>query len=290
MQSASPSAHRTEISAHRPLSPSTELALIERYQRGDRAAARPLVEGCLHAVVAIAIEYRRTGLSIEDLVQEGNIGLLKALDHFDPDRGVRLGTYAKYWIRAQMRAYIERGYRIVKLGSTKGEQRALWLYRRTGEHRAEELSAMCGLSTERVHELLPLLMANDVSLSPLPGELGPLDRIAHRASTAEELLGDAEERAQRERAVASILAELSPRDQDIARRRLLADEPETLERIGAAWGVSKERVRQLEEGLKARLRERLAEYAESAARAPSSTRSRTRARPGKRADLCARVA
>ena len=291
IQSASFASYRAEIGARRPLSLAAEQQLAERYAGGDRSAARPLVEGCLQAAVAIALEYRRCGLPLEDLVQEANIGVIKALDRFDPSRGVRLATYAKYWIRAQIRTYVERQYRIVKLGTTKGEQRALWLYRRTREHRPEELSAMCGLSTERVRELLPLLMAGDVSLSPPPGgEASPLDRITHRSGTAEDLLGDAEERDQLESAVAGILAELSPRDRDIATRRLLSEEPETLERIGEAWGVSKERVRQLEEGLKARLRERLAAYAEGAPRSSDRSPSRTRARAAKRgvsAEACA---
>lgn len=261
-QSAAFAYYRTEIGRGRELSPVVEQELAERFRGGDRDAARRLVEGCLSAVVAIAIEYRRTGLPLEDLVQEGNLGLLRAVERFDPGRGVRLSTYAKYWIRAAIRAYVVRQYRVVKLGTTKGEQRAIWLYRRTRESRPEELAAQSGVSVERITALLPLLMANDVSLSPATDDgPSPLERLADRGLTAEDRLGDEEERDQLQDAVATILAELPARDQDIVRRRLLADEPTTLEQIGAAWGVSKERVRQLEASLKLRLRERLEAFA-----------------------------
>ena len=116
-------------------------------------------------------------------------------------------------------------------------------------------------------------MANDVSLSPPPGDDGPspLERMADRRGTAEDLLGDVEERDRLRTTVAAIVAELSPRDQDVVQRRLLADEPATLERIGETWGVSKERVRQLEASLKERLRIRLEQFAGGAAGSGADT-------------------
>jgi len=195
-------------------------------------------------------------------VQEGNIGLMKAVERFDPAFDVRLSRYATYWIRAEIRAYVVRHYRIVKLGTTKGEQRAVWYYRRTRETSPERLAEHSGLSLERASALLPLLRANDLSLSPRPPESdGPdlLDVLPHAGDTAEAALDDEQRRAALRDAVARVLEELSPRDRDIVRRRLLAEDPMTLEALGAAWGVSKERVRQLEERLKAQLRERLAQ-------------------------------
>ena len=257
--SAALSYYRTEIRRRVQLAPAIEVELADRCKNGDRDAARRLVEACLSAVVAIAYEYRRCGLPLEDLVQEGNIGLLKSVERFDPRRGLRLSSYAGYWIRAEIRAYVVRHYRIVKLGTTKGEHRAVWLYRRTREERAEELAAMSGLSTERVNDLLPLLMANNVSLSVPPGDGAPdpLSRLRDHAQTAEEMIGDVEERDHLRATVSAIVAELSQRDQDIVVRRLLAEDPATLEQIGETWGVSKERVRQLEAALKVRLRQRL---------------------------------
>lgn len=259
MQSAALARYRATIARRPPLDPALERDLADRCRRGDQRAGHRLVEACLSAVFAIALEYRRCGLPIEDLVQEGNIGLLKAVEHFDPDRGVRLSTYAGYWIRAEIRAYVVRGYRVVKLGTTKGEQRALWLYRRTREARPEVLAEMSGLTLSRATDLLPLLLANDVSLTPRSDDDGPslADRLAHGAESAEAALGDAEALDLLRDELAALLAELPAREQDIARRRLLAEEPLTLEELGAAWGVSKERVRQVEDRLKARMRERL---------------------------------
>ena len=251
--------YRVEVSRRPPLTPALERDLAERYQGGERAAAGRLIEGCLSSVMAIAWEYRRCGLPLEDLVQEGNLGLLKAVERFDPGRGVRLAKYAGYWIRAEIREFVARQYRIVRPGSSKGERRALWLYRRTREQRPEALAAMCGMSTERVTELLPLLMAGDVSLSPQPEGDGPslVDRLSDGAGSPEDTLCDVDERDQLRAMLATILAELPLRDQDIVRRRLLAEDPATLEELGATWGVSRERVRQLEEKVKGRIRVRL---------------------------------
>ena len=245
--------------ARRPRVPrEAEHDLAERVKRGDRDAARRLIESSLSTVIAVALEYRRCGLPIDDLVQEGNIGLLKAVDHFDPTRGVRFATYAMYWVRAEIRDYVVRHYRVVRIGRSKAERRALWLYRKTREDRPEHLAAMSGLSTERAAELLPLLLSADVSLSP-PPDGGPslLERIADVDGSAEARLSDIEERKRLEAALANILGELSARDQDIVRRRLLTDEPATLQQIGLTWGISKERVRQLEETVKKRVRQKL---------------------------------
>jgi RNA polymerase sigma-32 factor len=262
MTSTTPNAlslYRSEAARGLRLTPEEERDLALRYQRGDQSARGPLVAGCLEFVLGIALEYRRWGAPIEDLVQEGNIGLLKAVDHFDPARGVRLATYARYWIRAEIREYVARQYRIVRLGSSKGERRALRMYRKTREQRPDVLAAMSGLSTERVTALLPMLVAGEMSLSPQPDDErhGLLERIADGAISAEQALSEADERMRLRDAVADALAELSVREQDIVRRRLLADDPTTLERLGEAWGVSKERVRQIEEAAKARMRVRL---------------------------------
>ena len=257
--SAALSFYRVELSRRPQLTSALERDLAERYKSGERAAAGRLIEGCLPCVMAIAWEYRRCGVPLEDVVQEGNLGLLKAVERFDPSRGMRLAKYAAYWIRAEIREYIARQYRIVRPGSSKGERRALWLYRRTREQRPEALAAMSGTSTERVTELLPLLMSCDVSLSPQPTDYGPslVDSLSDGAVSAEDTLCDVDQRDQLRAALATILAELPERDQDIVRRRMLAEDPATLEQIGATWGVTRERVRQLEERVKDRIRRSL---------------------------------
>src|SRR4029079_7640769 len=147
-----------------------------------------MIEACLPFVMTIALEYRRWGLPLEGIVQEGNIGLLKAPDRFDPTRGCRLATYAAYWIRAEIREYVARGYRIVRLGSSKSERRALRIYRKTHERDPRVLAELSGLTEERATELLPLLMARDVSLDRSPTDDGkaPVDRLADDSRSPEE--------------------------------------------------------------------------------------------------------
>ena len=252
------SVYRTQVAERTTLTPEVERDLAHRFRAGERDAGRRLVEACLPFVMTIALEYRRWGLPMEDIVQEGNIGLLKAADRFDPDRGCRLATYAAYWIRAEIREHVARGYRIVRLGSSKSERRALRIYRKTHEKSPEALAEMSGLSEARARELLPLLMARDVSLDRGPDEgQAPVDRLAAPARSPEEEACLADERRHLQVALRQVVAELSPRERRIVRQRWLTDEPKTLEQLGEAFGVSKERVRQLEERAKRRMRERL---------------------------------
>jgi RNA polymerase sigma-32 factor len=255
------SVYRNELSNHATLTPEAERELAARARKGDRAASQKLIRACLPFVVTIALEYRRWGLPLEDIVQEGNIGLMKAAERFDPDRGCRLATYAAYWIRAEIREYVARGYRIVRLGSSKSERRALRLYRKTHEKSPRELAAMSGLTEQRATELLPLLMARDVSLDRPPTEDGktPADRLADAAPSPEENACMADDRRHLNDALTAVVAELSPRERAIVKERWLTDDPRTLEQLGASWGVSKERVRQLEERARKRMRARLEE-------------------------------
>jgi RNA polymerase sigma-32 factor len=252
-------AYRLELGHPGILAPAEERDLAVRCKAGDREAARRLIEACLPFVMTIALQYRRWGVPIEDIVQEGNVGLLKAVARFDPDRGVRLAAYASYWIRAEIREYVARGYRIVRLGSSKNERRALRAYRRSHVRDAAELAEMSGLTQGRATELLPLLMANDVRLDSPPSEdhKAPLERLADGARSPEEEACLADEREQLHAAIERVVSELPPREQRIVQRRWLAEEPETLETLGVALGVSKERVRQIEERAKKRVRERL---------------------------------
>lgn len=255
------STYRAELMNREPLSAELERDLALRWKQGDRDAGRRLIEACLPFVVTIALEYRRWGLPVEDIVQEGNIGLLKATDRFDPDRGCRLATYAAYWIRAEIREYVARCYRIVRLGSSKSERRALRMYRKTRERDPAALAELSGLSKERAAELLPLLISHDVSLERAPGEEGtaPGDRLATAEVSPEEMVCDADERDRLSRALQQVVSELGPREQSIVQQRWLTETPATLEELGASFGVSKERVRQLEERAKKRMRARIAE-------------------------------
>lgn len=252
--------YRSQLSTQTTLTPAEEHDLALRWRGGDQTAGRKMIEACLPFVMTIALEYRRWGLPLEDIVQEGNIGLLKAAERFDPSRGCRLATYAAYWIRAEIREYVARGYRIVRLGSSKSERRALRAYRRTREKNPAALAKLSGLTDERAAELLPLLMARDVSLEGAPDEgLAPLERLASAEQTPEDKAADRDERELMSRALRQVVDELSPRERRIVNERWLTDSPVTLEELGVSFGVSKERVRQIEERAKKRMRARIEE-------------------------------
>ncbi|HEX4514233.1 MAG TPA: sigma-70 family RNA polymerase sigma factor [Polyangiaceae bacterium] len=257
-QAPSLQAYRERLSHVEPLSREKERELALKYQKGDRDAGRRIVEACLPFVVAIAIEYRRWGIPLEDVIQQGNVGLMRAVAKFDTTKECRLATYAAYWIRAEIREYVVRGYRVVRLGTTKAERRALRAYRTTRESDPERLAAVSGLPVDRVRNLLPLLQARETSLETSKDERAPVvDRIAAAGPSPEDE-ADTNETMERSRvAVREALLELNDREKLIVRDRLMADEPRTLQDLGVQLGVSKERVRQLEQRTLTKLRQRL---------------------------------
>jgi RNA polymerase sigma-32 factor len=251
--------YRANLGAFAPLERERERELALLWREGDQDAGRQIIEACLPFVVSIALEYRRWGVPMEDIIQQGNLGLLRAAAKFEPDRECRLATYAAYWIRAEIREYVVRAYRVVRLGTTKAERRALRAFRTTHESDPKKLAEASGLSEERVRMLLPLLAARETSLDGASSEgLSPLDRLPSSAPTPEDEAGDAEHQAHAEVAVQAALRRLTDRERLIVRERLMTDEPLTLAALGELLGVSKERVRQLEERAMAKLRSELA--------------------------------
>jgi len=252
------STYRAEVSGKRALSAELELSLVAAWRSGDQRAGHQIVEACLPFVMTIAHEYRRWGVPMEDIIQEGNIGLLKAATRFDPCRGCRLVTYAAYWIRAEIRDYVVRVYRVVRLGASKGERRALRIYRRTRERDPQALAEASGLSQARVEQLLPLLVARDSALDmPEATGLSLSERLPNGEPTPEDVVADKDEGDKLEHALLRAIEELPPREQHILRARWLTEDPQTLEQVGVHFGISKERVRQLEERAKARLSVRI---------------------------------
>ncbi len=249
--------------ARQQLTAEVERDLVSKLQSGDRRAGDRLTRACLPFVLTVALEYRRWGVPLEDILQEGNIGLLKAAMRFDPDRGCRLVTYAAYWIRAEIRDFVVRGYRIVRIGASKAERRALRHYRRTRERDADALAAASGLSRERVVTLLPMLVTRDVDLDAREHEGVPLtERLAHPGPSPEEQVSSSDERCKLSAALRLAVAELPAREQTIIQERWLTDAPLTLEEVGERFGISKERVRQLEERAKRRVKERVVSLVE----------------------------
>lgn len=257
-------AYRRSLSRVQVLDRERERELALRWRAGDRRAGQRIIEACLPFVVSIALEYRRWGVPLEDIVQQGNLGLLKAADKFDPERDCRLATYAAYWIRAEIREYVVRAFRVVRLGTTKGERRALRTYRKTRSADPAELALASGLTEERVRLLLPLLAARESSLDvKVSGEaMSTGERLTHPSPSPEQETERRELVEQTGKAVSVAVTHLDAREQLIVKERFMQEEPPTLQELGNRLGVSKERVRQLEERARQKLRGELSELAE----------------------------
>jgi RNA polymerase sigma-32 factor len=252
-----------------------ELELVERWQlHGDRSARDALLAASLHPTVAIAIEYRRYGVPIDELVAEGNLGVLLALSKFDRNRGLRFMSYASFWVRARMLAHVLSSFSLVGGQSGAFRSKAFFKLRREraristlvgdGEEADLMLARSLGVSVDKVKVLVRQLEARDVSLDAAPfddSRASLLDRLASPEPTSEELVSRAQQRQRLQVAVGEAVARLEERERFIVRRRLLADEGDELSLVemGKHLGVSRERVRQLEVRAKRRLSECLAE-------------------------------
>jgi RNA polymerase sigma-32 factor len=258
-------AYRRSLQGVQVLDRDTERTLARRWAAGDREAGTKLVEACLPFVVSIALEYRRWGVPLEDIIQQGNLGLLKAAERFDPNRQCRLATYAAYWIRAEIREYVVKAFRVVRLGTTKAERKVLRTYRRTKTTDPAALALATGLSEDRVRMLLPILAAREMSLDATTSDAIPAsERIAGSSPTPEEETAKRECAGRASTAVRAAVERLDARERLIATERFMKEEPPTLQELGDRLGVSKERVRQLEERARAKLRGDLSELRELA--------------------------
>jgi RNA polymerase sigma-32 factor len=251
-------AYRAKVASFDPLDTREEGALAAAWRGGDARAGARLIASNLRYVIGIAREYRRWGVPLEDLVQQGNIGLLKAAERFDPSEQSSLRAYASYWIRAEIRDYVVRGYRIVRLGTTRTERRALRAYRTSSVADADELAQRSGMPEDRCRMLWPLLVQGDRSLDAvLPGGSPARDFLRDPGPDPESAALGREAREHDQEQVERALAVLSDRERRIVWARMASDEPETLEQIGRRIGVSRERVRQLEERAKQKMQKAL---------------------------------
>jgi len=262
--------YMAELRHHAPISREEEHGLAVRWREdGDVEAARQLVLSNLRLVVKIAMEYRRSWTNVLDLVQEGNLGLLQAVQRFDPEQGVKLASYAAYWIRAYILKYLIDNIRMVRLGSSRAERKLFFrlnrekreLERQGFEVGPKLLAERLDVSEEDVLHMEQRLAESDLSFDA-PLVSGEPDRsfgdlIAGGGETAEQQVGDEELRRVFLAKVQEFAAGLDEREQRIVEARILAEEPLTLQELGDEFGVTRERVRQLEARLVARLREYL---------------------------------
>ena len=262
-------AYLNRIDQYSLLTPEEERRLALRWRRfADRQAAERLVTGNLRFVVKIAFEYRTYGVRLLDLIQEGNLGLLVAVDRFDPERGVRLTTYAVWWIRAYIQEYIRRSWSMVRFGTTRAEQRCFYRLRRErqrlerggGKADPDRLATALGVSRDELEAIESRITRRDMSLDDaayVDTEETRGDRIADDRPGPESCFADEELSHRAHEQIREALNELDARERDILSRRYLAAKPATLKEIGAMFGISRERVRQLEARAMAKLRERL---------------------------------
>jgi RNA polymerase sigma-32 factor len=257
------------------LTPDEEHALATRLvEHGDTQAARKLIEANLRLVVKIAYEYRRAHKNLLDLVQEGNIGLIQAVSKFDPYRGVKLSSYAAFWIRAYILKFILNNWRLVKIGTTQA-QRKLFFNLRKEREKLEQLgfeptvallAEKLDVPEKEVIEMERRLAAPEASLDAPIGsgndDEGTRTRLDYLPSE-----GDRPDRAVAQSEFSQLLRgkleafarTLEGREQTIFRERWLTDEPLTLQEIGDRYQVSRERARQLER----RMLDRLKKYLEA---------------------------
>jgi RNA polymerase sigma-32 factor len=250
-----------------------ELARLLR-SSADRRAAHQLVTSNLRFVVKVAYEYRSYGFRVGDLIQEGNIGLMKAVQKFDPDKGIRLISYAVWWIRAYIQNYILRSWSLVKLGTTQAQRKLFFSLART-RRELDRASAMMGdapsatsdeiatrlrVKVEEVREMQQRMEGRDLSLdAPLGDEGGAshVEFVAADSQAQDDELCGAQERRMVSGRIAIALAHLDPRERFIIESRLMRDSPLTLKELGDHFGFSRERARQLEIRAKEKLRAEL---------------------------------
>jgi RNA polymerase sigma-32 factor len=257
------SSYLAEIRKFPMLKPEEELACARRWrEHRDSDAAFQLVTSHLRLVAKIAMRYRGYGLPIADIVSEGNIGLMQAVKRFDPDRGVRLATYAMWWIRATIQDYVLRSWSLVKMAASASRKRLFFKLRRAksaisalqdGDLRPEQVKLIAERLEVAEREVVEVnrRLHGDVSLSvPVhdEDEAGQaLDWLVDPAPSQEITLAEVQETAHRHEALNGAIAKLNPRERRIFTARWLIDEPATLEELAAEHGVSRERVRQIEQ-------------------------------------------
>lgn len=248
------------------LSPEREQELARSYfYDGDLAAARELVLSHLRFVAHLARSYSGYGLSQADLIQEGNVGLMKAVKRFDPEVGVRLVSFAVHWIKAEMHEFILKNWRIVKIATTKA-QRKLFFNLRSSKKRlawltAEETAAMAkdlGVSEEEVTRMEGRMAASDAAFDGYGSDdespVAPAYFLEADDRSPEDLVVEQDWQAESTAALTEALAGLDDRSRDIVQRRWLTDDKSTLHELAAEYGVSAERIRQLEKNAMKKLK------------------------------------
>ena len=244
-----------------------EAVIARRYIKGkDPEDAYRLVTANLRLVVKIAFEFARATRNALDLIQEGNVGLMEAVKNFDPEHGVRFPSYAVWWVRAYIYRYLINNSRLVKIGTTQAQRKLFFNLRKETERLEREgfkpqpllLAHRMGVKESEVREMQERMGQSEVSLDQPAGaseETRLLDVIPDAGHNPETETADREWRDFAREKVEQFAATLEGKELEIFNARLLSEDPETLQEIGAKFGISRERVRQIETRLKRRLKE-----------------------------------
>jgi RNA polymerase sigma-32 factor len=248
----------SEVRKIKPLPAEREFDLAVRYREtGDRDAAHELVVSHLPFVVKMAYQHRHYMLPMQDLVQEGTVGLMKALQRFDPYRGYRLVSFAVFWIKAHIKNFVIRSWNLVKLGTTQAQRRLFSHVGRIGEHpdeesksrRVKDLAEELGVKEDDVIEMEARMKARDWSLDQTIGEESPVaavELLADQSPNQESLLIEKERESALGGMASKALAVLDPRERFIITKRFIEETPWTLQKLGDHFGTTRERMRQLE--------------------------------------------
>ena len=239
-----------------------EFMLAKRLrEHGDVEAAHKLVTSHLRLVAKIAMGYRNYGLSMADLIAEGNIGLMRAVKKFEPERGFRLTTYAIWWIKASLHEYLLSSWSIVKIGSQTAQKKLFFGLRRlkarlgildSGDMSTDQVGEIAREMNVKESDVVAMnqrMSSRDSSLNTLVLDDGGeelQDFLVDESDNQEVLLSKAEESARGKKLLSDGLATLNERERHIIKERFLREDPITLEALGVHYGISRERVRQIE--------------------------------------------
>jgi len=241
---------------------------VKFFEEKDLEAAHTLITSNLRFVVKVAGEYRHYGLKILDLIQEGNVGLMMAVRKYNPYKGIRLISYAVWWIRAYIQNHIMSMWSLLKIGTTQAQRKLFFKLKETknailkmndGEDNSHSAALALNVSDKEVAEMEQRLQGDyslDAELSCGDG-LTALESLADERMNQEDLLAECQENQQLQQKVAQVVAVLNEKERFIIEHRITSDEPLTLQEIATHFSISRERVRQIEEGALKKVRNTL---------------------------------
>ena len=259
----------TQVRSIKPLSAEREFDLAVRYREsGDVEAAHELVVSHLPFVVKIAFQYRHYMLPVQDLIQEGSIGLMKAVKRFDPDKGYRLVSFAIWWVKAYIKNFILKSWNLVKLGTTQAQRKLFFRVGDIGEHkdgesraeRIDKLARELNVKTDDVIEVEARVKAREWSLNEALGDdkdFTAIEMLQDESDNQEIRLMAKESEQELHEVTGKALSKLDDRERFIVEKRFMDDTPWTLQRLGEHFGTSRERMRQIEKRALGKLKREL---------------------------------